>query len=73
MTSICENYVGKQVAWNEYDNRCTGLVVGYVDYSEMPTFLRSDDSPDFDLLILDNEETELQYVSGAYKFEILEI
>ena len=51
MSLNCSDYVGKRVAWHEVDD-CTGLVVGYADFSEMPACLRSVDSPDFDLLIL---------------------
>ena len=57
MTLNCSDYVGKRVAWHEVDD-CTGLVVGYADFSEMPACLRSVDSPDFDLLILEDGESE---------------
>ena len=50
---------------------CTGLVVGYADFSEMPACLRSVDSPDFDLLILQDGESHPEYVSGAYEFEVI--
>ena len=55
MSLNCSDYVGKRVAWHEVDD-CTGLVVGYADFSEMPACLRSVDSPDFDLLILQDGE-----------------
>ena len=34
----------------------------------MPACLRSVDSPDFDLLILQDGESHPEYVSGAYEF-----
>lgn len=37
MSLNCSDYVGKRVAWHEVDN-CTGLVVGYADFSEMPAW-----------------------------------
>jgi hypothetical protein len=69
MTLNCSDYVEK-VAWHEVDD-CTGLVVGYADFSEMPACLRSVDSPDFDLLILQDGESHPEYVSGAYEFEVI--
>lgn len=70
MSLNCSDYVGKRVAWHEVGD-CTGLVVGYADFSEMPACLRSVDSPDFDLLILQDGESHPEYVSGAYKFEVI--
>ena len=40
-------------------------------FSEMPACLRSVDSPDFDLLILQDGESHPEYVSGAYEFEVI--
>ena len=71
MTLNCSDYVGKRVAWHEVDD-CTGLVVGYADFSEMPSFLRSPESPDFDLLVLHDGENDPEYVSGAYTFRIID-
>lgn len=70
MTLNCSDYVGKRVAWHEVDD-CTGLVVGYADFLEMPACLKSVDSPDFDLLILQDGESHPEYVSGAYEFEVI--
>ena len=39
MSLNCSDYVGKRVAWHEVDD-CTGLVVGYADFSEMPACLK---------------------------------
>ncbi|EEK10777.1 hypothetical protein STRSA0001_0986 [Streptococcus salivarius SK126] len=47
------------------------MVVGYADFSEMPEFLRSPNSPDFDLLILEDGESHPEYVSGACQFDVI--
>lgn len=44
-----------------------GLCVGYADFSEMPSFLRSPESPDFDLLVLyDGEKWPWVCERGLY-------
>ena len=70
MSLNCSDYVGKRVAWHEVDD-CTGLVVGYADFSEMPACLRSVDSPDFDLLILQDGESHLNMFQVLMKFEVI--
>ena len=35
-------------------------------------FLRSPESPDFDLLVLHDGENDPEYVSGAYTFRIID-
>lgn len=70
MKMNCEDYVGKRVTWDDC-GVSSGLVVGYADFSEMPEFLRSPNSPDFDLLILEDGENHPEYVSGACQFDVI--
>ncbi len=67
------DYVGHRVSYTPDDVMFSikGLCVGYADFSEMPACLRSVDSPDFDLLILQDGESHPEYVSGAYEFEVI--
>ena len=47
------NYVGHRISYTPDDVMFSikGLCVGYADFSQMPSFLRSPESPDFDLLV----------------------